>query len=300
MSIFPKNGVTRGKCISSNTNVPAESSLRRLKATEVLVIASHGRIYAVHKRDGHRLWRRPFPASSMGTAISLFITDQERLIAASNGKTVAMDLFTGETLWINKMKGCGYAEVGTVVTPSRPLRPVCSDATEQGPPAYSQKIPQADDDSNSHSPVIVACTEGKCIGLDLHTGEGNVHPLSIFKKKREREMLIRKSCICITELWLFECLNGDLLLPIALISPASEYYKAPDVYVVCGSMLYCLEARTGKLQWYTQFSNTKMGNGHTTMATLWSSRTAAETATPFAMFPVAQQAAESRQRGKDG
>lgn len=79
-------------------------SERSFNRNEVLLCATHGKIYAVHKADGTRLWRAKFPTGAMGGIVSLFITDYDRLIVGGNGKTACMDLFTGETIWINKMK----------------------------------------------------------------------------------------------------------------------------------------------------------------------------------------------------
>lgn len=69
---------------------------------DILVCATYGKVYAVHKRNGSRLWRASFGA--MGGVVSVFVTDYDRVIAAGNGKTVCLDLYTGKQFWINKMK----------------------------------------------------------------------------------------------------------------------------------------------------------------------------------------------------
>ena len=79
---------------------------------DILVCATHGKIYAVHKRNGARIWRSDFPkgstslfsVGSMGGIVSIFITDQDDLIIASSGKTACLDLYTGAEKWVNKMK----------------------------------------------------------------------------------------------------------------------------------------------------------------------------------------------------
>lgn len=70
---------------------------------DILICATHGKIYAIHKRDGTRLWRAGFPTGAFGGIVSLFVTDYDKLIVGANGKTACMDLMTGQTEWVNKM-----------------------------------------------------------------------------------------------------------------------------------------------------------------------------------------------------
>jgi outer membrane protein assembly factor BamB len=70
---------------------------------DILICATHGKIYAIHKRDGSRLWRASFPTGAFGGIVSLFVTDYDKLVVGANGKTACMDLMTGETEWVNKM-----------------------------------------------------------------------------------------------------------------------------------------------------------------------------------------------------
>lgn len=74
---------------------------KEFSRNSILVCATHGNIYAIHKSDGSRLWRAKFPA--MGGVISLFVTDDDKLIAGANGKTACLNLLTGETIWMNRM-----------------------------------------------------------------------------------------------------------------------------------------------------------------------------------------------------
>lgn len=70
---------------------------------DVLICATHGKLYAIHKRDGTRLWRAKYPTGAYGSIVSLFVTDTDKLLAGALGKTACVSLMTGETLWVNKM-----------------------------------------------------------------------------------------------------------------------------------------------------------------------------------------------------
>ncbi|KAI9311970.1 hypothetical protein BX666DRAFT_881786 [Dichotomocladium elegans] len=280
---------------STSPSIPSQSFERH----DILVVATHRNIYAVHKRNGSRLWRSKFPAGMTGGVISLFITDQDKLVAAGNGKTAALDLFTGDMLWLNKMKGCGYEEVGTIVTPSKtmqPIGPAARDAYDQ-PPQYSRSTT-----SNAFNPVVIACTNGKCMGIDAESGEGTV------KRRRERESrnvlrirngMTRYSALFFAELWLYNCPGGGFKIPTALVDTPRDFDQPPNVFVGCGTMLYCLEAHSGAVQWSTKISSSIFGTGYMTMATPWSSRLAAEAYTAFNQFPVAHQEDAARQRRRN-
>ncbi|KAI9496579.1 quinon protein alcohol dehydrogenase-like superfamily [Zychaea mexicana] len=265
---------------SFDTSIDSDSESVSIHSTpsftrnDILLCATHGKIYAIHKHTGARLWRASYPTGAMGGVVSIFITDQDRVIVGANGKTACMDLLTGAEKWVNKMKGCGYEEVGVICTPSRVLKPQRTtershEPLENAPPEYCE--------SNGHGvlteqPVAISCTRGKCMGIDIETGE---------------------------ELWKFNCPNGGFKIPSALVDPEGE---STTVFVGCGRRLYCLDAATGELKWEVKVSNSKVGLGYMTMATPWSSRLAAEAHTAFSQFPSAQQRNEirNRERGSGG
>ncbi|ORY97893.1 quinon protein alcohol dehydrogenase-like superfamily [Syncephalastrum racemosum] len=245
-------------------------SNRSFNRNEVLLCATHGKIYAIHKEDGARLWRAKFPTGAMGGIVSLFVTDYDRLIVGGNGKTACMDLFTGETIWVNKMKGCGYDEVGVISTSSRILSPrrhdMANEAEEDAPPDY-------DEGSNDRSkPIILGCTRGKCVAIDASSGE---------------------------QLWKYNCPKGGYNMPVALVEPSSAANRQ-RVFVGCGKWVYCIQATTGEVVWSTKISNSMMGLGYMTLATPWSSRLAAEAHTAFSQFPTAQAHDVERQQRSSG
>jgi outer membrane protein assembly factor BamB len=72
-------------------------------SNDILVCATHGKIYAIHKRTGARLWRADFPTGGQGGVVSLFITDDGKVIAGARGRTACLELMTGKPIWLNKM-----------------------------------------------------------------------------------------------------------------------------------------------------------------------------------------------------
>lgn len=77
---------------------------------DLILCATRGRIYAVHKQDGSRLWEKKFPKEKSdwcggGTGvISLFITDDNKyILAGKNAKVACLDIITGDTRWVKKL-----------------------------------------------------------------------------------------------------------------------------------------------------------------------------------------------------
>ena len=68
---------------------------------EILICATYGHLYALRKSNGSILWDTKLGV--MGNVASVFITDTDKVIAAGLGKTICMDLFNGQRLWVNKM-----------------------------------------------------------------------------------------------------------------------------------------------------------------------------------------------------
>lgn len=77
---------------------------------DILVCATHGKIYAIHKRTGARIWRTDFPTGGQGGVVSLFVTDYNTVIAGARGRTACLDLMTGNPVWVNKMPVCYFLD----------------------------------------------------------------------------------------------------------------------------------------------------------------------------------------------
>ncbi|KAI8086708.1 uncharacterized protein BX664DRAFT_265808 [Halteromyces radiatus] len=226
---------------------------------QVLLCSTHGKIYAINKKDGSRFWRQDFPTGAMGGIVSLFITDQDTVIIGGNGKTACLDLFTGEPRWVNKMKGFGYEEVGVIATPSRFLSPSQQAQLDNSiePPSYDQQ------EEVEEKQMIYGCSRGKVLAVDPLTGE---------------------------EQWRFNCPNGGFNIPAILVEPTSQDATWPCqvIYIGCGRWVYCLKSITGEPLWSLRITNSKLGLGFMSLATPWSSRLLAEAHTSFSATPHPQ------------
>lgn len=68
----------------------------------VLVCATHGHIFALHKSNGGLFWKTKF-LSAQGGVISLYFTDNDELLVGTKGKTASLDFLTGTTLEMKKI-----------------------------------------------------------------------------------------------------------------------------------------------------------------------------------------------------
>ncbi|KAI9268312.1 hypothetical protein BDA99DRAFT_505484 [Phascolomyces articulosus] len=234
-----------------------------LKSEDILVCSIGCKIFAVRKKDGSRIWKADAPTGGgMNEVVSVFITDNDKLIVGGGGRTACMNLFTGEKIWLNKMPGCGYDEVGVIATTSRVLPPRAQNEIRTDndlPPAYEES---SSSNQSKPSSVVISCTSGKCMAIDMATG---------------------------AQIWLFPCPKGGYYIPVAILEPVSGNMSEQKVYVACGKWIYCLQARTGILEWSKPVSNmVQFLGGPVTLATAWSSRLSAESHTAFSQFPVAQ------------
>ena len=82
-----------------------------------MICVTHGKVYAVHKGTGEKLWRALFPVSLFGAPLSsVFVTDRDSVLMAANGTVTCLYLFTGLTKWTHKMKvGNTYYRPATFV-----------------------------------------------------------------------------------------------------------------------------------------------------------------------------------------
>ncbi|KAI7884718.1 uncharacterized protein EV154DRAFT_522038 [Mucor mucedo] len=235
------------------------STERAFTKNDILICASYGNIYAIHKTDGSGLWKSPFKAG--GGVISLFVTDSDKIIAGAFGKTACFDLMNGSMIWSNNMPGFGYEEVSVVSTPSRVLKPrrnpELSATSEHGSP------PQYGESSAPEKPVVLACSQGKAMGIDISSGE---------------------------TLWTFNCPGGRYKIPVVVVEPPSMEEGRPHqlAYIGAAKWVYCLIAKTGKVVWSTKVATGIIGANFMSLATPWSSRLAAETHSAFSQNPSAQ------------
>ncbi|KAG2207687.1 hypothetical protein INT47_011807 [Mucor saturninus] len=254
---------------SSTEQQDPRLTVKKFTRRDILICASHGYIYAIHKADGSRLWKTSFKSGS--GIISLFVRDNDRLIAGAFGRTTCLNLLNGGIVWETKLAGMGSEEVSVVSTPSRVLRPH-PDHIMELPPHYNEQSvpPDYHDNVVPESAVIIACSRGKAMGLDADSGE---------------------------ILWTYNCPGGGFNIPVVIVEPPS---KESDqvVYIGASKWVYCLNGRTGALIWSTKVATTLFGSDYMSLATAWSSRLAAESYSAFNQNPSLQCLELQRDRNR--
>ncbi|KAJ8655148.1 hypothetical protein O0I10_009183 [Lichtheimia ornata] len=226
-----------------------------LSPQEILICATRGNVYALSKRDGTPLWKVESPTgTAMSGILSIFVVPESRqVLVAGGGKTACLDMTRGHTVWMNKMDGCGHEPVGLTVMPNKHHTTASEgvsrsnsydDASMQDeqPPGY---------DEVTQSSVVVACTNGKCLGINLHNG---------------------------STIWRFDCPGGGEEFPNALMDPPTG-----RVYIGCGKYVYCLQARTGVIIWQRKVSKSIIPGGYMVLATASHN---AQANSSFNQFPV--------------
>ncbi|KAI9244330.1 quinon protein alcohol dehydrogenase-like superfamily [Helicostylum pulchrum] len=238
----------------------------KFSRTDLLICASNGSIYAIHKQDGTKLWKAKIGSSA--AVISLFVTDSDKLVAGGFGKTHCIDLMTGNIIWTNKMPGFGYSEVSVATTPSKILYPSTVVPTVES----SEILPPHYDQVTEDKQIIISCSEGKAMAIDLESGETR---------------------------WTYNCPGGWYNIPVTIIEPSNWEAGRPHqlVYVGSGKWVYCLNASSGHVIWSVQVSNATFSSDYMTLATPWSSRLAAESHSAFSQNPSGQ--AMSMQRARE-
>jgi outer membrane protein assembly factor BamB len=86
------------------TDSGSQENNNEIDPDNILICSTNGRIYGIHKENGKCLWRKTFSRGFSTGIISLFVTDSDKVIAGTNGKTSCMDIMTGDIIWINNMK----------------------------------------------------------------------------------------------------------------------------------------------------------------------------------------------------
>ncbi|KAI8061595.1 quinon protein alcohol dehydrogenase-like superfamily [Gongronella butleri] len=233
---------------------------------DVLFCTTRGNIYAISKSDGTRYWRQDFPESICGAyvgVVSVFVTDDGKLMAGANGKIACIDVRTGNIKWVNRMKGMGLDEVGVLCTISQFG---ALDATHDALNGTGAELPPSYDRSTTNEKqVMFGCTRGKVMAIDPETGE---------------------------EIWRYDCPNGGYNIPSLLVErqfQGATLWPFTVVFIGCGRWVYCLRASSGEVLWKNQVSNSTFGLSYMCLATFgWSSRMRAEIYTDFSSTPLAQ------------
>ncbi|KAI9268273.1 hypothetical protein BDA99DRAFT_558437 [Phascolomyces articulosus] len=129
----------------------------------ILICATYGRIYAIHKKSGENLWMAEYPTNTFyGSTASVFITDQDSVLVATNSKASCLDLFNSTIKW-----GSDVYDISVICTPSRVL--ILQNTLDEALPNCHND----NEDNGKRIPILVITrTHGKCIGYNVETGQG--------------------------------------------------------------------------------------------------------------------------------
>ncbi|KAI8145364.1 hypothetical protein BJV82DRAFT_603396 [Fennellomyces sp. T-0311] len=86
-----------------NDNDTGSNLQTTVKADEILVFGLATKIYGLRKEDDARIWRADAPTGITAVRLSMFVTNDNRLVVGGSGRTACIDLRTGQIKWPNKM-----------------------------------------------------------------------------------------------------------------------------------------------------------------------------------------------------
>lgn len=157
-----------------------------------------------------------------------------------------------------------------MTTPSRILKPKKN--PEQQPVTNDMELPPHYDEAVvPERAIVLACSRGKAMGMDVETGE---------------------------TLWTYNCPGGRYNIPVVIVEPPSMEEGRPNqlAYIGAAKWVYCLVAQTGMVVWSAKVATGFFGADFMTLATPWSSRLAAESHSAFSQNPTPQYLELQRQK----
>ena len=92
-----------------------------MTANDLIFLGLKSRVSAVGKNDGLILWSTQLPGS-LGEGFVTVNCDGKRVFAYTKGQLHCLDLFSGQILWTNELKGFGYG-VASICIPGFPTAP---------------------------------------------------------------------------------------------------------------------------------------------------------------------------------
>jgi outer membrane protein assembly factor BamB len=78
-----------------------------MNANDFVLLGLKHRVAALGKSDGQILWTTELPGG-LGTGFVTLSCDDSRVFAYADGQIHCLDLFSGQLLWSNPLKGFGY------------------------------------------------------------------------------------------------------------------------------------------------------------------------------------------------
>lgn len=92
-----------------------------MNATDLIFLGLKSRVSAIVKADGTILWSTQL-GGGLGDGFVTVNCDGKHVYAHTKGKLHCLDLFSGQILWTNELKGFGYG-IATICIPGFPTMP---------------------------------------------------------------------------------------------------------------------------------------------------------------------------------
>lgn len=78
-----------------------------MNPSDILLLGLKKSVTAFHRATGTVLWNTQLPDGS-GNAFVTVICDAQRVYASCSGAITCLDLFSGEVIWSDPLRGYGY------------------------------------------------------------------------------------------------------------------------------------------------------------------------------------------------
>ena len=100
-----------------------------MNASDFVFVGLKNRVTALGKNDGQIVWTTALPGG-LGEEFVTLSCDDRRVFACAHGQIHCLDLFSGQILWHNELKGHGYgiaanaAVAGATGPPARQMEAI--------------------------------------------------------------------------------------------------------------------------------------------------------------------------------
>ena len=89
-----------------------------MNPSDILLVGLKKSVTAFHRANGTLLWKTQLPNGN-GAAFITLVSDTQRVYATCAGAITCLNLFSGEVLWSDALRGYGYGIAG-VCLPDMP------------------------------------------------------------------------------------------------------------------------------------------------------------------------------------
>jgi len=92
-----------------------------MNASDFVFVGLKNRVTALGKNDGQIVWTTALPGG-LGEEFVTLSCDDRRVFACAHGQIHCLDLFSGQILWHNELKGHGYG-IASICLAGGPVAP---------------------------------------------------------------------------------------------------------------------------------------------------------------------------------